>query len=261
MSDLVSQKQFDRLPVEIYESMDALGKAAAERAAGILKSVLVNSDFANMIVATGNSQLSFYDHLVRKEGIDWSRVRIFHMDEYVGMALTHPASFRRYLHEKLVDWVTPAAFFGIQGDASDLALECDRYSDLLTQYPAHLCCLGIGENGHLAFNDPPVANFQDQVKVKIVRLDQRSRMQQVGEGHFPDLAQVPAHAVTLTIPALLSARQVLAIVPELRKAEAVTRALTGPVTTACPASILRTVPNARLYLDVDSASQLRQGGL
>jgi glucosamine-6-phosphate deaminase len=261
MKDLVLQKQIDQLPVEIYRSMDALGKAAAGRAAGILKAQLENGGLANITVATGNSQLAFYEHLVRMQDIDWGHVRIFHMDEYVGIAPTHPASFRRYLREKLIDLVNPAAFFDIAGDALDLQAECDRYAALLAKYPAHLCCLGFGENGHLAFNDPSVADFHDKARVKIVRLEERSRLQQVGEGHFPTLEQVPTHAVTLTIPALLSAQQVLAIVPEGRKAKAVARALTGPISTACPASILRTMPQARLYLDVDSASLLVEGGL
>jgi len=254
MPEALYRKEVDRLPVEIYADNDSLGQAAAARAAEILLAALKNEEMANLIVATGNSQLSFYTHLAKITDIPWKRVRIFHMDEYVGMKPDHPASFRRYLLEKLVYKVHPAAFYGVNGDAPDSALECLRYTSLLSQYPAHLCCLGIGENGHIAFNDPPFANFNDPVLVKVVTLDERSRKQQVGEGHFSSLAKVPTQAITLTIPALLGARQVLAIVPEKRKAEAVRAALTGPLTTACPASILRTVPNCRLYLDLESAA-------
>ncbi len=247
-------KNYGNLPVEIYEDNDSLGEAAAERAASILKAILAHEPYAHMIVATGNSQLTFYRHLVKMDDVDWQRVRIFHMDEYVGMHPDHPASFRRYLREKLVDLVHPAAFFGVEGDAPDPLAECMRYTALLQEYPAALCCLGIGENGHLAFNDPPFADFHDPWWVKIVRLDERSCAQQVGEGHFARIEDVPTQAITLTIPALLAAQQVLAIVPEQRKAEAVRAALSGPIQAGCPASILRTVTNARLYLDRQSAS-------
>jgi glucosamine-6-phosphate deaminase len=178
------------------------------------------------------------------------------MDEYVGMPAGHPASFRRYLHEKIVDVVHPAAFYGVEGDAADPEQECRRYDALLRAYPMDLCCLGIGENGHLAFNDPPYAQFDDPVWAKVVKLDLASRWQQVGEGYFASLAEVPTLAITVTIPALLAARQVLAIVPEKRKASAVQATLSGPISTQCPASILRTVSHARLYLDVDSYSQV-----
>jgi glucosamine-6-phosphate deaminase len=252
MPERLFSKEFDRLPVEVYADNNSLGQAAAAWAAEILLAALAGEEMVNLIVATGNSQLSFYTHLAQIAGIPWKRVRIFHMDEYVGMLPDHPASFRRYLLEKLVYKVHPAAFYGVNGDAPDSALECLRYAALLEQFPAALCCLGIGENGHLAFNDPPFADFNDPLLVKVVTLDERSRKQQVGEGHFSSLAKVPTQAITLTIPALLRARQVLAIVPEKRKAEAVRAALTGPLTTACPASILRTVPNCRLFLDQES---------
>jgi glucosamine-6-phosphate deaminase len=246
--------QVDHLPVEIYASNTSLGEAAAMQAAKILKTVLAKKAQANAIFATGNSQLTFFQALLQQAGIEWTRVNIFHMDEYVGMPASHPASFRRYLHEKLVDRVKPQQFFGVEGDSPDPSVECAHYEALLKSHPADMCCLGIGENGHLAFNDPPFANFKDPRLVKIVTLDERSRRQQVGEGHFPNLESVPTHAITLTIPALLAARQVLAIVPEGRKAQAVQSALHGPVTTDCPASILRQNDHAILYLDNDSAA-------
>jgi glucosamine-6-phosphate deaminase len=178
------------------------------------------------------------------------------MDEYVGIGANHPASFRRYLRARLVERVPFAAFHFLEGDAIDVDAECERYSALLRDHPLDLCCLGIGENGHLAFNDPPVADFEDALDVKVVELDEACRRQQVGEGHFPDIPAVPTHAITVTIPALLRASSVLAIVPEARKAEPVRRALEGPISTACPATILRRQAHATLYLDVDSASGL-----
>jgi glucosamine-6-phosphate deaminase len=254
MTGVLQATLFDQLEVEVYPDNAALGRAAAEQAAALLREVVAERGQANLIVATGNSQLTFYAALCQLPGIDWARIRLFHMDEYVGMRADHPASFRHYLHEKIVDIVRPAAFLGVAGDAPDPQEECRRYEALLRAHPADLCCLGIGENGHLAFNDPPFADFADPAWVKIVQLEEASRRQQVGEGHFASLAEVPTHAITLTIPALLAARQVLAIVPEMRKAPAVKAALTGPVSPDCPASILRTAAHARLYLDAESFS-------
>jgi glucosamine-6-phosphate deaminase len=210
--------------------------------------------------ATGNSQLAFLDALVREPGVEWGSVVGFHMDEYVGIPADHPASFRRYLRERLVERVPIGAFHFIDGDAPDPGAECHVYAELLRAHPLDLCCLGIGENGHLAFNDPPVADFDDPLDVKIVDLDDACRRQQVGEGHFPDVDAVPLRAVTVTIPALLHAGTVLAIVPEARKRTAVRRALEEPVSTACPASILRSQPHAVLHLDADSASGLTTTG-
>ncbi len=250
------EAQFDKLPVEVHRDNASSGQAAAASAAEILKAAIAERGQANLIVATGNSQLSFYAALRHWDDVDWRKITLFHMDEYVGMAPDHPASFRCYLQHNIVAYVHPGAFYGVMGDAADPLQECERYASLLRAHPADLCCLGIGENGHLAFNDPPFAQFDDPVWAKIVKLDEASRRQQVGEGYFASLAEVPTHAITLTIPALLAARRVLAIVPELRKAPAVLAALTGPITTQCPASILRTVSHARLYLDAESASQV-----
>jgi glucosamine-6-phosphate deaminase len=178
------------------------------------------------------------------------------MDEYLGIADHHPASFRRFLREHVVQKVKPGTCHYLAGDALEAIRESDRYGDLLRAQPIDLCCLGIGENGHLAFNDPPVADFQDPRAVKLVRLDDACRRQQVGEGAFPDLDAVPPYAFTLTIPTLCAARRLVCVVPERRKADAVRRALQGPVDTGCPASILRRQPHATLYLDADSASGL-----
>jgi glucosamine-6-phosphate deaminase len=205
--------------------------------------------------ASGNSRLEFLDVLVTLD-VDWSRVVGFHMDEYWGIGADHPASFRRYMRERIVEPTGIAAFHEIRGDAPDADAECGRYGTLLRDHPLDLCCLGIGENGHLAFNDPPVADFEDRLNVKVVELDDACRQQQVGEGHFPSLDAVPRNAITVTIPALLRSVTVLAIVPEKRKREPVKRAIGGVVSTDCPASILRTRSNVTLHLDTDSAGDL-----
>lgn len=206
--------------------------------------------------ATGNSQFDFIDALVLStDSVPWAEVIVFHMDEYVGVGPDHPAGFQHWIRQRIVERVQPAAAHYIDG----LAVpddECRRYADLLRAHPLDLCCLGIGENGHLAFNDPPVADFDDPLDLKVVELDQSCRLQQVHEGHFPTVEAVPTHAVTVTIPALLRAGTVLAVVPETRKAEPVRAALTGPVSTSCPASVLRRHDHVSLHLDGDSAGLL-----
>jgi glucosamine-6-phosphate deaminase len=246
-----------KLTVRVAPDAHALGTVAAEHAANALRGAIAEQGRAHAMFATGNSQFTFLDALVTDRTVDWTRVVGFHMDEYVGIDAHHPASFRRYLMERLVSRVPFATFHFIDGDAPDLAAECARYAALLRSHPLDLCCLGIGENGHLAFNDPPVADFADPLDVKVVELDDACRRQQVGEGHFPDIAAVPSHAITVTIPALLRAAVVLAIVPEARKREPVRRALECPIDTAWPASILREQPHATLYLDEDSAGAVR----
>jgi len=249
-------QRIDQLPVEIHPTNDALGMAAAQAAIATLKTAIDSRGQANVILATGNSQLSLFAGLRQAGDLDWSRVNVFHMDEYVGITDQHPASFPRFLRERILGQLNPGAFYPINGAAPSLEQECARYAALLRQHPADLCCLGYGENGHIAFNDPPFAEFNDPLWVKVVRLAEASRRQQVGEGHYPTLADVPTHAITLTIPALLAAKRLLCIVPERRKAAAVKAALTGPITEECPGSILRTVPHATLYLDTESASLL-----
>jgi glucosamine-6-phosphate deaminase len=181
---------------------------------------------------------------------------LFHMDEYVGLGPDHPASFQRWIRERIADPTHPREAHYLDGQAPP-GPECDRYAALLAAHPLDLCCLGIGENGHLAFNDPPVADFADPLDVKIVELDPGCRRQQVNEGHFATDADVPALAMTVTIPALLRAARVLAVVPDSRKAVAVQAALEGEVTTACPASRLQRTPHATVFLDTDAAALLR----
>jgi glucosamine-6-phosphate deaminase len=244
--------QVDRMPVLVFESNEALGRRAANDLAEILSTAIAERGQASVILATGNSQLTFMQALRTLPGIDWQAVVVFHMDEYLGMSDDHPASFPLYIREKLTGHVQPHAFFPMRGDAPDVQAEMDRYRGLLAQYPPDACVLGIGENGHLAFNDPP-ADFETQAVIHVVELDERCRGQQVGEGHFATLADVPRQALSLTVPALLEPAHVLAVVPEARKAEAVRAALEGPVTPDCPASILRTRGHVTLYLDQASA--------
>lgn len=254
--DAVATLEVDSLPVAIYHSNREMGTAAAIDAAEILRAAIADRGEANLILATGNSQLTFLFALGRLPDIDWTHVRIFHMDEYIGVDEEHPASFHCYLCEHIVDHVRPGAFYPISGDRDSVDQTCQDYEELLRRYPADVVALGFGENGHLAFNDPPYARFDDPAWVKTVELAKESRQQQVGEGHFSSLGAVPTHAITLTIPALLSAKRILAIVPEARKAEAVRACLMEPISEARPGSVLRTVPNAKLYLDTDSAALL-----
>jgi glucosamine-6-phosphate deaminase len=247
---------YDLLSVAIYESNEAMGLAAALGAREVIQKAISDKGEANIILATGNSQLTFLHALCDMEGIDWAKVNVFHLDEYVGIDSHHTASFPLFLRQHIVDAVRPGAFYPMPGQAKDLEKVCQDYETLLREHPADLVALGFGENGHLAFNDPPYARFDDPVWVKVVELAEASRRQQVGEGHFSSLEQVPTHAVTLTIPALLAPRVVLCIVPETRKAEAVRACLRDPISEDHPGSILRQVEHARLYLDRDSASKL-----
>jgi glucosamine-6-phosphate deaminase len=254
----VKEWRVEELTVRVYDTVHALARGAARDAAATLRAALDERGHANLMLATGTSQLTFLSRLVEEEAtaIDWSRVTGFHMDEYVGLAPTHPASFQRYMRERVVAHLAFGAFHYIDGTARDPVGEAARYAGLLEEHPVDLCCLGIGENGHLAFNDPPVADFDDPLLVKVVELDERCKLQQVGEGHFATLADVPPRAITVTVPGLLRARHVWAIVPEARKAEPVRAALEGPLVTDCPASVLRRQSSAILYLDPGSASLL-----
>lgn len=250
--------------VKIFRSKAELAEAAAHRAAGYIRDAIARQGSARILVATGNSQILTIDRLVRLPGIDWTLVDAFHLDEYVGLPATHPASFRLWLRTRFAEIAGPRSMHYLNGDAAGLDAEIQRYTALLKERPVDVALIGIGENGHIAFNDPAVADFQDSATVKRVVLDEACRRQQVGEGHFPDLDSVPSEALTLTCPALLSASHLICSVPDRRKAEAVRSAIEGAISTACPASILRTHPRAFLYLDLESASLLsahRQGDM
>lgn len=247
--------QVERARVEVYSSNEALGAAAAERAAQVVGEVLARKVHANWAFATGASQFELIAAL-RKTAVPWERVVGLHLDEYLGIRSDHPASFRKWLIERVKEPLKPGAFHFIEGDAPDPQAECRRYAQLLQEHAVDLGFVGIGENGHIAFNDPPVADFADEQAVKIVELDEACRQQQLGEGWFPSFDDVPTHALTLTVPTIMSFAAILSIVPDARKAEAVRNALQGPVDTSCPASILRTHPNITLFLDEASASKL-----
>lgn len=252
----------DELTVQIHPTLASLASTAARAAADVLQAALDKNGKASVIFATANSQVAFLDALISGQGtrwnIDWSKVTMFHMDEYLGLPVTHPASFRHYMMKNVEPRLNPQAFHYLEGDALEPLDAIHTYAELLATHAPDLCCLGIGENGHIAFNDPPVADFNDPHPIKIVKLDDACRMQQVGEGHFPNFDAVPPYALTLTIPTLCNAKHMLAIVPETRKAQAVLDTLTGPISTACPGSYLRTQAHCTLFLDAESASLLPQ---
>ena len=254
MIEPLQEQVYDELEVSIYRDKASMGQAAAEAAGRLIQEAVAARGTANLVLATGNSQLSFLHSLRDLDGVPWPAVNAFHMDEYLDLEPGHEASFPLFLQRHLFGHVPVGAFFPVPGRPEDAERACQGYEFLLKAHPLDLCCLGIGENGHLAFNDPPFADFNDASWVKVVRLDQKSRRQQVGEGHFASLDRVPTHAVTMTIPALRSAKKMLCIVPEARKAKAVEMALLGPITEACPASILRQTPQCRLLLDEEAAS-------
>lgn len=248
--------RYGQLPVTVYESEEAMGRAATTHASIIIQEALDARGEANVILATGNSQLAFLRAMRNAADIDWSKVRVFHMDEYVGIDPGHRASFPRFLYEHFLNFVTVRKFFPISGKADEVEKTCHNYTEKLREHPADMVALGWGENGHLAFNDPPYADFDDPSWVKVVELDDMSRRQQVGEGHFTSLEEVPQQAITLTIPALLAAKHVLCIVPEARKADAVYACLREPISDKRPGTILREVNHAHLFLDTHSAIKL-----
>jgi glucosamine-6-phosphate deaminase len=241
--------------LEIFSSKTLLGRAAAAHAAGIIQQAVEQRGSANIVVATGNSQLDVVYSLTREQNISWRAVTVFHMDEYVGLSASHPSSFRYWIQRKVAD-VVPAHVHYLAGDAPDLAAEAARYSKLLQEATIDVAFLGFGENGHIAFNDPHSADFDDAETVKRVTLDAVCRAQQVGEGHFKDLASVPTEALTMTCSGLFRAKSWICCVPELRKATAVRDAIEGEISPAIPASLVRLHPNARVYLDCNSASLL-----
>jgi len=255
---LSTTTSFGRAPVLVHADVAEMARAAANQAAACLRAAVQARGVAHAMFATGNSQLAFVEALVTQApDVPWSDVVVFHMDEYVGIGPDHPAGFQRWIRERIVTPAAPRAAHYVEG-LGDPVQASARYAELLADHPLDLCCLGIGENGHLAFNDPGVADFDDPFDVKVVELEAACRQQQVDEGHFPDVASVPSHAITVTIPALVRAVQVMAIVPEKRKAEPVRAALTGPVSTRCPASVLRTMSHVTIHLEPESA-RLVQG--
>jgi glucosamine-6-phosphate deaminase len=247
-----------QLAVVVEPDRRSLGIAAARRAADVVKSALEREGRARVVFAAAPSQNEMLAALTTVPGIDWSRVEALHMDEYIGLPSRSPQLFGTYLMEHLLSKVGIGALHLMNGQAPDPGAECVRYGLLLQERPVDLVCLGIGENGHLAFNDPHVADFNDPALVKVVELDDACRRQQVNDGCFPSMAEVPRFAMTLTIPALMRASCLNAAVPGPNKAEAVRRTIEGPIADSCPASIIRTHPHASLFLDTNSASLLER---
>jgi len=246
---------FEKLQATVYSDPREMGIAAAAFVQQKLTEAIRQKGAANLILATGTSQFSFLEAL-KGIGMDWQKITVFHLDEYTGISETHPASFRRYLRERILDDVKPKRICFLNGDAADLEGEMEEYAVNLKNHPIDIACIGIGENGHIAFNDPGEADFKDPKWVKLVRLDKACRMQQLGEGWFPALGDVPEHAITLTIPAIMASKTISCVVPDQRKAEAVYNTLQTEINTDCPASILRTHPDTRLFLDKDSAIKI-----
>jgi glucosamine-6-phosphate deaminase len=244
------------LKLQIYTSPKAAGEAAALAAAQALKQLEQTTDEIAVIFATGASQKETLHALTSMSDLPWDKVRGFHLDEYIGIDENHPASFRRYLRERLTQRVPMREFFEIDGSSPDIDRVRREYVRELSAADPQLCLLGIGENGHLAFNDPPEADFEDPETMKVVTLDAECRQQQLGEGWFPSFDEVPKQALTLTIPAMLKVPKLIVSVPGRRKAQSVRRTVEDPISTACPATILRTHPDVTLYLDEESASEL-----
>lgn len=243
------------LRIRQFDTSARLAEAAAAQAGSALCRAIDARGHARIVAATGASQFGFLSVLTKTQGIDWDRVEMFHLDEYVGLPADHPASFRRFLIERLVRPAGIATCHFLDGDADDVEAVCERVGRELQASPVDVTFLGIGENGHVAFNDPP-ADFETERPYLIVKLDEACRRQQVGEGWFASLAEVPTHAISMSVRQLLASDELICIVPEVRKAQAVRATLEGPITPDVPASILRTHPNAMLYLDAESASLL-----
>lgn len=250
----------DKLQICIYEEETDMGRASAEFVVEQLQEALTQKGSANLILATGTSQFSFLDAL-KKSDLDWNAITVFHLDEYKGLSEQHPASFRKYLKERILNAVQPGRIYLINGDAENLEEEMEAYEVLLKKNPVDVACIGIGENGHIAFNDPPVADFKDSRWLRVVELDDDCRNQQLNEGWFPRLEEVPKEAVTLTIPSIMNSKVISCVVPDKRKAQAVHNTVYSPINTDCPATILRRHPNATLFLDQSSASGIQQDSI
>ncbi|HUT30814.1 MAG TPA: glucosamine-6-phosphate deaminase [Sedimentisphaerales bacterium] len=240
----------------VFEDKEQMGRAAAAAAESQIQSAIADKGAANIILATGTSQFETLKSLTACEGIDWSKVTMFHLDEYIGLSQDHPASFRKYLKERFISkvGVLKAVCF-VNGDAEDPIAECRRLGQAIGAHPIDVALVGIGENGHLAFNDPP-ADFDTEQPFIIVELDRMCRRQQLGEGWFASLEDVPTQAISMSIRQIMKSRCIIASVPDVRKAEAVAMTLQGPVTNTCPASILQKHRNCKIFLDEAAASLL-----
>ena len=252
----MKQIQKDALAIEIYETRAEMGAAAARDIREKLAELLQKQPTVNMIFAAAPSQNEVLEALVQDKSIAWERVNAYHMDEYIGLEKNAPQGFGNFLRAHIFDLVPFRSVHYIDSTASDPEVEAKRYGDLLCENPADIVLMGIGENGHIAFNDPPVADFHDPKAAKPVELEQRCREQQVHDGCFATIDAVPTHAITLTVPTLVKAPHLFCVVPAATKAAAVYETLNGSIDTHCPASILRTHAAAKLYLDAESAKLL-----
>lgn len=243
------------MEIHIYDEKQAMGAAAADEAAAGLNAAIRARGEANLILATGASQFEMLESLVTQD-VDWSKVTVFHLDEYIGLPEAHPASFRKYLKERFAAQVPALGqFYYVNGEAADPEAECRRLGEIIRQHPIDVACIGIGENGHLAFNDPP-ADFDTEAPYIVVNLDEACRRQQLGEGWFPTLADVPSQAISMSIRHIMKSQMIVCTVPDTRKAGAVQRAVEGPVTNQLPSSILQVHPRCHLYLDEPAAALL-----
>lgn len=241
--------------LKLFQDSGSLALAAATDAATAMQAAIRARGHCRIVVATGASQFPFLESLTQSPGIDWSKVEAFHLDEYVGIPMTHPGSFRRMLIERLVNKTGITNYHFVEGDAADLSDAVRKVGEQLTSSPIDVAFVGIGENGHIAFNDPP-ADFETEAPYIVVELDEACRRQQVGEGWFADISQVPTRAISMSSRQIMKARQIVAVVPDLRKARAVRLCMEGDISPMAPSSILRRHPNATVYLDCDSASLL-----
>lgn len=241
--------------VKVFPDKSSLSRAAAEHAANAIRNALGERGHARIVAATAASQIEFLDALTRLPGIDWRKVEAFHLDEYIGLPVTHPGSFRKMLLEQLIQKSGIVKYHLLDGDAPDPAAVARRAGKELASAPVDIAFLGIGENGHVAFNDPP-ADFEIEQPYIVVDLDEACRQQQVGEAWFANIAQVPKRALSMSVRQILKAKEILAVVPDQRKAHAIKACFEGEISRMAPASILRTHPNATVYLDKNSASML-----
>jgi glucosamine-6-phosphate deaminase len=246
----------DSLTAQIYPNRQQMGTAAAAMAAQKIIELLNQQPFVNIIFAAAPSQNEFLSALIQNKTIDWRRVNAFHMDEYIGLPVNDVRTFASFLKEKIFSRLPFHTVNYINGNATDIAAECERYGSLLKECPADIVCMGIGENGHIAFNDPPVADFNDPLPIKQVTLDAECRQQQVNDKCFGALDEVPSHAITLTIPSLMAGKYIYCMVPGEKKAKAIYNTLKAEIDEHCPATILRRHANAVLFLDEDSSGLL-----
>ncbi len=240
--------------ISVSKSKPALGLLAAQKGASFIRKALLERGNANIIVATGASQFEMLSELVRQE-IDWTKVTAFHLDEYIGIPDTHPASFRKYLKERFASLVPLKEFNYVNADTDPYG-ECTRLGQKIREFPIDVAFIGIGENGHIAFNDPP-ADFDTEEPYLVVNLDEACRRQQLGEGWFPTLEDVPEQAISMSVKQIMKSATIICTVPDERKAEAVFHTLNDPVSPMCPATILREHPEAYLFLDEAAASKLK----